>query len=327
MTPRPTVELLDATCVLDEQLKDCPDGKTGPRRFSAVAYTGALVDRAYGKFGIDLAGFQKRDQIPMFLDHDPSKIVGYADKMKVTDRGLELEGVLSSKTEWGRLVADLSDEGLSWQMSVGIDVAERQELSEGEECELNGQKVKGPVSVARKVRLMETSFLCNGADPSTSGVALSRLQATLTEEHNVPETMTQPKRESLKEFLAKFPNDTALAATVYADEGTETDVKLAIAERDSEALKALRAEHETLQAENAALKEQLATLKALETQAGSPGVGFRGAPTQGALLSADGKPDYKAIFAASEKLQREFPSEGAFLAYCRVERPSLKELV
>lgn len=308
-----------------EALKDSPEGD-GMQRFTALAYTGSVVDRAYGKFVIDMSGIQMKDKIPMLVDHDGTKRAGYADKRMITDKGLEIEGSLSKSTEAGREVAALAKEGFPWELSVGIHVGRREEVEEGAECEVNGETLQGPVSVARECSLKEISFLYSGADAQTYAVALAaqRKEALVADAPVAPVADT---REELKAFLAAFPGEEALAAVRFSEGKTLTEVKLEIAERDSEALKQLRDEHEALKAEKSALVEKLALLEKLEVEAGSPGIGFSGTPRQ------DGQQpgpvtNYHEAWDRSESLRAEFQNnKERFDRFCSREKPSLKELV
>lgn len=325
-THRPNTETLTVP-VETETLRDCPDGKS-KRRFRMLAYTGSVVDRLYGDFVIDLEGIEFRDKVPMLVDHDGGKIAGYADRMETTDEGLQLSGVLSGATEYGRLVADLSDEGFPWQASVGISVLEREEIAEGTPCSVNGLELMGPVSIARKCKLLETSFLYSGADSDTYAVALAAQQKEAPVADAKETAPAVNLREELKAFLAAFPGEEALAATRYAEGKTLTEVELEIARRDSELLVEARAEVENLKAEVASLKEELATIKALDTAAGNPGVGFDGTVRQGESLKPTAPTTYAEAWTQSESLRAEFGNdEKAFSAYCKRERPTLKELI
>jgi len=293
-----------------------------------LAYTGSPVARSYGAFVIDLAGIELREKIPMLVDHDGSKIAGFADKCLISDRGLELEGVLSDATDHGRVVQALSDEGFPWQASVGLEVLEREEVSAGDSVEVNGLTLEGPLSIARKSRLPETSFLYSGADSATYAVALSSItdpkEALMAEKKDV--------KEELKAFMAEFPGNEALAATAFADNKSITDVKLELAALDKEALVAANAQVEQLTADLATAQEELATIKALEVEAGSPGVGFNGETRQsGEALSARTPVDLpktpKQAWERSERLQAEFPQLSTYEALCRREGFNPKESV
>lgn len=323
----PEIETLNTTLV-DEALRVSPDDK-GTQRFQALAYSGAVVDRDYGKFVIDFEGIRMKDKIPMLVDHDGTKRAGFADKRVITDRGLELEGVLSKSTDAGREVTNLSKEGFPWELSVGIRVARREEVDAGETCEVNGETLAGPLSIARECTLKEVSFLFSGADANTEAVALAAAQTP--KEAPVAETAQAAQadpREELRSFLATFPGEEGLAAQRFAEGKSVKDVRLEIAQRDSESLAALRVEHEALKAENAKLTEKLAAIEALDKQAGEPGVGYRG--TEVDLSSVDPKhvTNYNEAWNASEKLRSEFQNnKERFLRFCERELPALSELI
>lgn len=175
---RPKIERLTA----DVSLGAVPtDGEKKPRRFSMLAYTGAAVERSFGKAVFDLSGIEMppSGRVPILLNHDENKIVGFADTLEMdAERGLVLSGVISEHTEEGRKVAALSDEGFAWQASVGLQVTKWAEHKEGE-LKLNGQSFDGPIHVGQRTRLLESSFVPAGADKNTQAVALA---AATTEE-------------------------------------------------------------------------------------------------------------------------------------------------
>lgn len=323
-TPETTEALsfsLDQDC-----LQDCSDSK-GPQRFRAIAYTGAVVDRAYGKFAIDMAGIAMKDRVAMLVDHDGTKRVGFADKRLITDRGLEIEGAFLKSTPAGREVAESLREGFPFELSVGIHVDEREEVGEGQKIEVNGETLEGPISIARKSRLKEVSFLFSGADDSTYAVALAaheKKEALVADEVQAPQA--EDTREELKAFLGEFQGEEALAAVRFAEGKSITEVKLEIAERDTEALAALRVEHEALKEERDALLAKLDLLAQLDAEAGQPGVGFKGTPETDKVALAP--TTYNEAWEASEALRAEFGnSKERFDRFCNREAPSLKELV
>lgn len=339
MTNHATPEDLILTAEVNfapDSAEDLADGiGDKPRRFEGVAYTGAVVDRLYGKLVIDVGGIEERDRVPMLVDHDPTRIAGYADKMQKDERGnLRLAGRLSGITDAGREVAGLSDEGFPWQMSVGLRVLEREDFGPDEVCNVNGEEIPGPLSCARRTQLRETSFLYAGADAMTSAVALS--QTTNAEEvEAMAETDTPDVRAELSEFLAAFEGEEALAAVRFAEGKTIAEVRLELAERSIEELATVRKELAAVTAERDELKEKLGALADLEVEAGEPGLGFNGAARDsGAVESLEAAKttktprNYDELWEQSEKVRGEFNDDReAFAAYCRARRPSIKELL
>lgn len=308
-----------------EVLASASPDKEGPRRFRMRAYNGAIVRRAYGEFVIDMEGLDHKAKVPMLMEHDKTKIVGFADVVSPGKDYLDLEGQLSSVTSYGRQVAELSDEGFPWQASVGIDVIQRETLESGESAVVNGRQVNGPIQIAREWELKETSFLLSGADSNTYAVALG--DDSNPDPKEAPVADTKDAREELQELLAAVPGETELVTKAFLAGETLTDIKLRIADRDKETLAAVRTENESLKAENAELREKLETLAALDKAAGNPGVGFSGAPEDKPGEELAPVRTYDDAWERYEQLQVEFPSKAAFDSYCKREQPTLKELI
>lgn len=318
-----TSETLDSVDLRLEVLASNASDDNGPRRFRMRAYNGAVVQRHYGEFVIDMEGLGHKAKVPMLYEHDKTKIVGFADVVSPGKDYLDLEGQLSSVTSYGRQVAELSDEGFPWQASVGIDVTKREDLESGESAVVNGRQVNGPISIAREWELKETSFLMSGADSNTYAVALGDDTNTDSKEALVADT--KDAREELQELLAAVPDETELVTQAFLAGETLTDIKLRIADRDKEELVAIRVEREALKAEVAELREKLELLAQLDKDAGSPGVGFSGAPEDQSERLAP-VTTYDEAWERFAHLRSEFPTKSAFDAYCLREQPALKEL-
>lgn len=329
----PTQESLELTA--EVQFSDAPQSseelasETRKRRFEAVAYTGAVVDRVYGPMVIDVDGIEPRDRVPMLVDHDGTKIAGYADQMTKDNTGqLLLSGVLSSTTDEGKRVAGLSDEGFPWQMSIGIAVLEREDFGAEEVCTVNGEEIQGPITCIRASRLRECSFLYSGADRMTSGVALGD---ETTDQESEQMASSIEMRGELLAFLGEFPGEESLAALRFAEGKTLAEVRLEIAEKSLEELGEVREQLARVTQERDAALEQLETLKALELEAGSPGVAFN-APVREKgpqeVLGESPQPNtYDEAWEQFEELRAEFGDRASFDAYCRATRPAIKELV
>lgn len=333
---------LDATRI--ELGPETEAGGKKVRRFKMTAYTGAPVQRWWGRAVFDLAGLEHGDQVPMLFCHDGTRIAGHADKAEITPAGLELEGVVSSRTEEGRLVAELADDGFRWQASIGVEVISWEEVREGFEVEVNGRALMGPISVARRSRLLETSFLPSGADGDTRAEVMAPPQK---------ETVMDPKafaaanpaaveawkkegqelgakqaREGLSAYLAAFPGREAWAAARYTEGKSLLEAKAALADVLGEELAAARAGQEKDAAAGAAAgaakADDQATLARLRAEAGNPGVGFAGAARQdpaGENLSAmEPEVRLRKRWLGDAKLRAEFANNlNAYLAYASRE--------
>ncbi len=261
------------------------------RKFHMVAYTGATVSRLYGAAVFDLEGIQHGEQVPILFNHDETRIAGYGDTFEFTERGLEISGYLSKATMEGRQVAALSDEGLKWQASVGLAVSEWEELQAKQSADVNGTKLSGPLSVGRKSRLLEVSFVTAGADHLTSAVALAA-----------------------KEQSMQCQQCAELGATDTTDETPTEDLAAKVAALEE----ALSAERERVSRLEAAEAERTETLAQLEAESRHPGVGFDGAAREDLSPAKPKTPD--EAWEQSASLRAEFfHHKPAFEAFVRRE--------
>ncbi len=278
---RDEVQQLDAGAV--ELLAGSKDDKQ--RRFRMLANTGAEIVRPWGRAVFDLSGIETGVKVPILLDHDRGQRVGFADKQQLTDDGLVLFGVLSKATNAGQEVAELSDEGFPWQASIGIHVSSWEELTEDGEAEVNGRTVKGPISIARKGRMLESSFLMAGADHKTHAIALAAAQRNggrmtpeqFLEAHGdvvaawkqeAAEQACADLRKDLSVYVAEF-DDAAYALKKFTEGRSLLEAKADL----SDVLKLKLAEQTAKVAGDVKIMEAL--------QVNAPGVGFDGPAAQG----------------------------------------------
>lgn len=302
---KPKTEQLSARVELSAEQGE---GEQKLRRFTMLGYTGAEVARFYGRAVFSLSGIEHKDKVPILLNHDENAIVGYADEVKLTERGLELSGSISNATEEGRRVAQLSDEGFPWEASVGLQVSEWREIKQDESLAVNGRDVHGPISVGLTSRLLEVSFLPAGADKFTAATVLAAQQqeSSMSE----PVTKTDPRQE-LKAYLAAFPGREAWAAKLCVE---GVPLSEAHAKLNAELIQELAAEKKKREETEA----KLAELEALKSQARHPGVGFDGPARE----QPEAKPKLgpEQAWETDAKLRAEFGnSKSAFLAYVKRE--------
>jgi hypothetical protein len=159
-----TVELLAA------------EGEKKLPTFTINAYNGGPLNLAgwYSPVIVDLKGMEIPKTLAILRDHDTRRVVGHADHAKKTNT-LQLSGVVSGTGRDAREVTASSLAGFPWQASIGARVTKAPEfISEGQTVEVNGMRFRGPVQVARKTRLYETSFCVVGADSNTSATVAAR---------------------------------------------------------------------------------------------------------------------------------------------------------
>lgn len=134
--------------------------------FIITAYTGAVVDRWWGKLAIEVDGIEASDNMPIFRDHMRGKIVGYANKAW-KDTSFFVSGYFSDATEHAKETRALADEGFPWQASIGVTPKKILSLEPGEKRKVNGKELEGPAEIWLESNVLETSFVPFGADGST----------------------------------------------------------------------------------------------------------------------------------------------------------------
>lgn len=166
MTTTTTLETLSARA---EVLR----GEGKARRFRMVANTGAEFARSFGRAVVDLSGVKVPGKLPILLNHDANRVVGYADRSERTSEGLVLHGCLVA-TDAAAEVSRLADQGYPWTASIGLCIERVEQVKDGDSARCNGREVSGPLAVWRCATLTETSFIsANPADRATSVALLS----------------------------------------------------------------------------------------------------------------------------------------------------------
>ena len=145
------------------------DDSDSIKRFSMVAYTGAVMHLGYyGDAIVDLRGLQvSKKAMPIFLNHDSGQIVGHSTTAAKADGKVTIEGVISGTGDAAQEVVGTSENKFPWQASIGAEAIKAVYLEEGESAVINGQDISGPLTWIKKARLFEVSFVPLGADKNT----------------------------------------------------------------------------------------------------------------------------------------------------------------
>lgn len=162
----PRLHLASSQCIFAQA-----PGEKHLSTFEGNAYTGAPM-RPQGWWQdviIDLSGVKVPSQHrPVLRQHDHEQIVGHTTAVSVDRDGIKVKGVLSGEEHHVNKVRVPAGNGFPWQLSVGADPIRTEQLKEGEEAEVNGRTVKGPMVISRQTRIGEVSFVPLGADGDTS---------------------------------------------------------------------------------------------------------------------------------------------------------------
>jgi len=147
---------------------EAAEGEKLPK-FSITAYTGSELNVGgfYYPVVVDLTGMQAATPFPILKNHDSNQIVGHAETINITQRTLKLTGIVSGAGPAAREVVESGQKGFPWRASIGARVTSLESVKEGESVLVNGQRFTGPINIARKSILGETSFVPFAADKNT----------------------------------------------------------------------------------------------------------------------------------------------------------------
>ena len=141
------------------------------RKFSILAYSGGLlrVDGFQHGVVVDLAGLQASTAVPIILDHTATTdtTLGQTSEINNDGKRLVLAGQVTGRSQRVLAVIAQADAGYSWQASIGCSVESSEDIPAGSKVTVNGQTFVGPIIVARRTVLRETSVLPVGADATT----------------------------------------------------------------------------------------------------------------------------------------------------------------
>ena len=190
------------------------------RTFSGVAYSGEpITDHWYwDRVIFDLDSMQLKGRIPALLEHRSSQRAGAINTHSIDHQtGLTVSGDLMSN-EFGVQVAQDSDDGFPWQMSVRIEPSSIEEIKADASVFVNGKTHQGPITIFRGGRIREVSFCALGADENTNAVAASHkpksnqfnkedTSVTELEQAKAAQAKAEKERDDAQAELKKFKSD------------------------------------------------------------------------------------------------------------------------
>lgn len=175
--------------------KQTEEGKK--RTFTGVAYSGEVIQGHYwwGDVVFDLDTMQIKTPLGALIDHDTGKRAGVVRSFtKDNQGGLQVAGDLLSNKN-GQEVAQDSDEGYPWQMSVYIVPGSIEEVERGDVI-VNGKTLKAPITIFRNGVIREVSFCALGADDNTSAIAASHTPKQFNKQEDTDVTELEKEKEA-----------------------------------------------------------------------------------------------------------------------------------
>lgn len=202
------------------------------RKFGGVAYSGDPITGHWywGTVVFDLASVRLPPKVPVLIEHDRAQRAGFASLAVRDGKLVVAEGELMANAH-GRAIAEESDEGFPWQLSVHIEPGRVEEVQAGAEVEVNGRRLKGPLNVFRDSLIREISFTPTGADPQTVAYAMSAPAPAAARGALDTETQTQEEADmdptKIEELQAQVED---LSAKLSAAEARAAEAEKALAE-------------------------------------------------------------------------------------------------
>ncbi|MDO3665329.1 hypothetical protein [Acinetobacter higginsii] len=196
--PDPPISVYQFKTNLFDIEKSTEEGKK--RTFTGVAYSGEVIQGHYywGDVIFDLDTIQMKTPLGALIDHDTGRRAGVVRNFtKDNQGGLKVSGDLLSNKN-GQEVAQDSDEGYPWEMSVYIVPGSIEEVDRGEVV-VNGKTLKGPITIFRNGVIREVSFCALGADDNTSAVAASHTPKHFNKQEDTEVTELEKEKAALIE--------------------------------------------------------------------------------------------------------------------------------
>ena len=191
------------------------DAKTAPVHI--VALSGKPLDHCwFGPTIQDLSVMKHKNRIAIDYLHDLNQIVGYINKFDISDNQLKLDGAMIPFKDNDRAteIIHKQREGIPYEASIYFPPSRPGELKierleEGETAEVNGQKVKGPMTIFRQWTLRGVAICPYGADAGTRTFIQSdadkevQVEIIEKEEEIMGENLTDVERQAAEEEAAR----------------------------------------------------------------------------------------------------------------------------
>jgi hypothetical protein len=221
----------------DSFSKIAPATEGKPRTLKMVAYSGKIIKNHWywGDLAIDTSGLKMaKKEIPILNDHMTEEKIGFGAFIVDDKHAIVLGDMTFVDTPFASEFIKLSDQGFPYEASIYARPSKIQRLTEDEETEVNGFKMKGPGTVWRESVLKEGSVVTFGADANTKSVAMAEdeemelevTQLKQKQEEEVIMDLAKLKAEflSLYEEVVALGKQEAEAAFAVVKTGLETTI-------------------------------------------------------------------------------------------------------
>ncbi len=155
-------------------------------------YNGKPIEQWYGRIIIDVAGVKFSPTLVILWAHDTDEPIGHSTSTDlVGGSSVMVSGVLSAGRDDPQVarIIKMAKNGFPWQASMGADILKKDFIEAGASEVINGEKVEGPMMIARESNIFEASILPLGADSSTSTSVAAKKTPILSTHVNQGENM------------------------------------------------------------------------------------------------------------------------------------------
>lgn len=193
---------------VDLDLTAAKSDATKPARVSIVAYSGGVMNPpGFGPTVVDLSGVTITGKTPLLADHknELSGVVG-AGVATINANRLSVDGQLSRNSEAARQIIALSQDGVEWQASIGMEITAKEFIQPGRSVTVNGRTITASQRGFTLIRggvLREISITPNGADPGTEVSIAAARGKNMSSELNEVETQVDPHEMALQASQAE----------------------------------------------------------------------------------------------------------------------------
>lgn len=136
--------------------------------FEILAYTGGMLRVAYYYYPVvvDLQGITIPEKYPLLLQHqnDVEAVGGQVTTTVNDGKQITQKGDLYGEDEKVKGIIEKAKAGHEWKASIGVQPVVMERVQEGATVQVNGQQFNGPIYVARKSEMQETSIVAIAAD-------------------------------------------------------------------------------------------------------------------------------------------------------------------
>lgn len=239
------------------------EGDGEKNRFRLVGNSGKpFGSDFFGKVIIDFENLKlRKSPLVVLREHDPLLIAGTSRRTDDTDE-LVFEGKFSKVTETASEIKELLSEGVKFESSIRVEPKAIDFIDKGEEAEVNGQIVKGPIRILRDNLVSEASFVLFGRDRKTSGklvaaedeevINITELRKEFIMSENNSPQLTEKDMDEARQLAAKDEQQRIMSITteIAGDELAEVRTKaikegLSLAEAKAEAFEVQKKAHES----------------------------------------------------------------------------------